>query len=94
MNSSELRSLADHMGHDLNIHLNHYALQTNIIERTKVAKVLSAVSNGNWSRSANSKELDEVIIPDQDILCDDGEQFLFFAIGFGFNLHVPEVIFS
>lgn len=74
MNSSELRSLADHMGHDLNIHLNHYALQTNIIERTKVAKVLSAVSNGNWTKCINSRELDEVVIQDRDIICDDGKQ--------------------
>lgn len=73
MNSSELRSLADHMGHDLNIHMNYYALQTNIIERTKVAKVLSAVSNGHLTKLDTQKELDEVHIPDADIICDEGE---------------------
>lgn len=71
MSSSELRSLADHMGHNLNIHMNHYALQTNIIERTKVARVLSAISNGHWKDTGVPKQLEEIIVNDVDVMNDE-----------------------
>jgi len=38
--------LADHMGHDLNIHTNVYRLQTSLIERAKVARILVAPHSG------------------------------------------------
>lgn len=40
MENGELKMLADHMGHDLGIHTNIYQLQTSVIERSKVAKLL------------------------------------------------------
>jgi len=43
MEGDELKMLADHMGHDLQIHTTHYRLQTDILERTKVAKLLMRV---------------------------------------------------
>ncbi|KAF6034991.1 hypothetical protein EB796_006700 [Bugula neritina] len=43
---NELRMLADHMGHDLNIHTNVYRLQTSLIERAKVARILVAAHSG------------------------------------------------
>ena len=37
MNDNELRLLANRMGHDLNIHTTHYAPQTSLLEKAKVA---------------------------------------------------------
>ena len=39
MSDEETNLLTGQMGHDLNIHLNHYAQQLGILERTKVAKI-------------------------------------------------------
>lgn len=46
MNDGELNMLADHMGHDLGIHTTRYQLQTSIIERSKIAKLLIRVEQG------------------------------------------------
>ena len=51
MKNQELTMLADHMGHHLHIHANHYRLQTDIMERSKVARILLAVNSGLWKRS-------------------------------------------
>jgi len=50
MNGDELKLLADHMGHSLEIHANIYRLQSSLLERTKVARILTAVDcNKLWS---------------------------------------------
>lgn len=56
MNDSELSWVADHMGHDINIHRKHYQMQPTLIEKTKVAKVLVAMESGNLTvcRTATS----------------------------------------
>jgi hypothetical protein len=67
MTTTKLRGLADHMGHDLNIHLNHYAFQLEMVERAKVAKVLSAdcaVNNGYISKQLEMTELSELRFDD------------------------------
>jgi hypothetical protein len=46
MTRSELQMVADHMGHDVNIHCNVYCLQQSTIEKAKVAKILLAIENG------------------------------------------------
>lgn len=61
MKTDELRMVADHMGHDLNIHASHYSLQTDVMERTKVAKILLAVDDGIWAKS-NSSSLESIQI--------------------------------
>lgn len=71
MSSTELHMLADHMGHDVNIHLNHYAMQSNLLERSKVAQVLCAISNGHLGKFDSSTELSKVAI--QNSWLDDGE---------------------
>lgn len=43
MKDSELKMLADHMGHNVNIHTEVYRMQSSLLERSKVASVLIAV---------------------------------------------------
>ncbi|KAJ8317221.1 hypothetical protein KUTeg_005125, partial [Tegillarca granosa] len=50
MNKDELQLLADHMGHSLEIHTNIYKLQTSVLERTKVARLLLAMEKGNLNK--------------------------------------------
>lgn len=47
MTDNELKQLADHMGHDLAIHNNHYRQQSAIIERTKIAELLCSIESTN-----------------------------------------------
>jgi hypothetical protein len=47
MSEDELKLLADHMGHSISIHTEVYRLQTSILERTKVARALVALEDGN-----------------------------------------------
>ena len=46
MTDSELKLVADHMGHNLNVHTDVYRLQSSLLEKTKVARVLIAMENG------------------------------------------------
>ena len=46
MTDSELKLVADHMGHNMNIHADVYRLQSSLLEKTKVARVLIAMENG------------------------------------------------
>ncbi|XP_053388365.1 uncharacterized protein LOC123554731, partial [Mercenaria mercenaria] len=50
MSGDELKLVADHMGHSLEIHTNIYKTQNSILERTKVAKALIAMENGELGR--------------------------------------------
>ena len=50
MTDEETKMLASHMGHSLNIHMDHYRCHLSIIERTKVARILCAVANGTLNR--------------------------------------------
>lgn len=61
LNNDGLRQLADHMGHDLQIHVNHYALQSELVERAKVAKVLTAIFNGSLSVPDRKANIDSMI---------------------------------
>lgn len=55
MSASELSLLTKHMGHDLNIHVDHYSLPTNLPERSKVSRVLSAVNDGHIAKLTAKK---------------------------------------
>lgn len=65
MQTNEVRMLADHMGHDLNIHANHYALQSSVVERAKVARILLAVEAGNLHKLNAPAQLESV--PDPEV---------------------------
>lgn len=73
MTSAEVTLLAKHMGHDLNIHVDHYALQLDVLERTKVAKVLTAAYIGNMSKLPELTELKEVTVKEEMVI-DKGKQ--------------------
>jgi len=47
MSGDELKLVADHMGHSVQIHTDIYRLQSSVLERTKVAKALVAIERGN-----------------------------------------------
>ena len=59
MDSSELKIVADHMGHDVSIHCNIYREQSSILQRTKVARLLIAMENGMVSKFAG-KSLENI----------------------------------
>lgn len=67
MTETETRMLAAHMGHSYNIHVKHYALQTELFERTKVAKVLTAVHNGSLTKQSQPTAVDEIIPSDMGV---------------------------
>ena len=46
MTDSELKMVADHMGHNMNVHADVYRLQSCLLEKTKVARVLIAMEDG------------------------------------------------
>lgn len=45
MTDDELKMLADHMVHNINIHTDYYRLHTSLIEKIKVEKLLLASEN-------------------------------------------------
>ena len=64
MPDHELKMVADHMGHDLNIHTSVYRLQSSLIERGKVARILLAADSGSLPRFDETKDLECINIDD------------------------------
>lgn len=64
MTPDELAMVADHMGHSINIHTSVYKLQQNLIERSKVAMVLSAVERGVYEKTSSLQSLDVINMDD------------------------------
>ncbi|KAJ8311360.1 hypothetical protein KUTeg_010715 [Tegillarca granosa] len=77
MNKDELQLLTDHMGHSLEIHTDIYKLQTLVLERTKVARLLLAMETGNLNKlrgnSLDEVNLEELPEPEEDD--DNGKDF-------------------
>ena len=67
MTGNELQMIADHMGHSVAIHTDVYRLQSSLLERTKVARALVALENGQLGkfagRSLASCNFEELPIP-------------------------------
>jgi len=61
MTGDELKLVADHMGHSVDIHTNVYKLQSSLLERTKVAKVLMALEDGNLGK-LKGQSLDSITL--------------------------------
>ncbi|XP_074652770.1 uncharacterized protein LOC141907100 [Tubulanus polymorphus] len=59
MKPNELKMVADHMGHDVKIHADVYCLQSSLVEKAKVAKVLLAAENGIMARF-KGKSLEDI----------------------------------
>lgn len=66
MTEAETRLLAQHMGHDFNIHVKHYAMHSNLLERAKVAKVLTAIHTGRIKRQSSLDDPPDIL--DSDVL--------------------------
>lgn len=64
MTRDELEMVADHLGHSVNIHTGVYKMQQNLIERSKVALVLSGVENGLYKKTEQKVYLDTLNISD------------------------------
>lgn len=69
------------MGHNLNIHTSHYRLQSNVLERGKVAKLLLAVEKGLISKYDEERELEEIATEQIELDLDAGNQFYPLWIG-------------
>ena len=52
MTGDELKMVADHMGHSVTVHTDVYRLQASVLEKTKVARALIALENGQLTRFA------------------------------------------
>ena len=67
MTGDELKMVADHMGHSVTVHTDVYRLQTSVLEKTKVARALIALENGNLGKFAGrnlaSSTFEELPLP-------------------------------
>ena len=61
LNSSEIEWLANHLGHNVDIHQEYYRLHDNAIELSKVSRLLLAVDSGK-GETFKGKRLDEIQI--------------------------------
>lgn len=79
MEKQELALLADHMGHSVNIHTDVYKLQSSLLERSKVAKLLCAVENGTLNRYHNTTEVESAteVLPVQSFIDECGKYFIY-----------------
>lgn len=102
MTGAELKMVADHMGHNINIHTDVYRLQSSILEKTKVARVLIATENGSISRY-QGKNLQEISLEGNNlsfnfllfiVLCNTSSQnlFLLFQIQYSVCVDMPFVV--
>lgn len=102
MTGAELKMVADHMGHNINIHTDVYRLQSSILEKTKVARVLIATENGSISRY-QGKNLQEISLEGNNlsfnfllfiVLCNISSRnlFLLFQIQYSVCVDMPFVV--
>jgi hypothetical protein len=59
LSSGELKWLANHLGHDVNIHENVYRMHDSVIELSKVSRLLMAVDAGKTCEFAG-KQLKDI----------------------------------
>jgi hypothetical protein len=59
LSSGELKWLANHMGHEVNIHEQVYRIHDSTIELAKISKLLMAVDCGKVGQFAG-KKLDDI----------------------------------
>lgn len=71
MSDTESRLLARHMGHEFNIHVKHYAKQTQLLEKGKVAKLLVAINSGNLTIPKKLTPIEEIDVRDYQVMDDD-----------------------
>ena len=62
----ELSQLATFMGHDLNVHMDHYRLPDDVLQITKVGRLLIAAEEGKFSRGKHMN-LSDIPIDEEEI---------------------------
>ncbi|XP_033098469.1 uncharacterized protein LOC117102315 isoform X2 [Anneissia japonica] len=67
----ELDIVANFMGHDLRVHRNYYRLPDNVLQVSKVSKILLAVEKGVL---APSKSLDDIPLDEEELVEVDEEE--------------------
>ena len=77
LTEGDLQWLADHLGHDLNVHREFYRLRESTVELTKVARLLLAVDEGKAHNFAGKS------ISDIDI---EGEHYNLLLLNLHFHL--------
>ena len=73
LKEGEMEWLANHMGHELNIHRDFYRLHESTVEIAKVSRVLMAIDAGQ-ARKYTGKSLNEIGLDDIDFQPDDFAQ--------------------
>lgn len=61
LGEGDLRWLADHMGHNIDVHREYYRLRESTVELTKVSRLLLAIDEGN-AHNFTGKKLSEINI--------------------------------
>ena len=87
MTDAELTWLTNHMGHSKNVHFAWYRREDTTIELTKVAKVLSAIDEGE---DIANKKIDALICADNE----EGCYILLYYCIKTFILTKPQVLFQ
>ena len=59
LTETELKLVADHLGHSLNVHADIYTLKSSLLEKTKVARLLLEVEQGSLKRYDEPLVLEE-----------------------------------
>ena len=86
MTDAELTWLTNHMGHSKNVHFAWYRREDTTIELTKVAKVLSAIDEGE---DIANKKIDALMCADNEKGC----YILLYLCIKTFILTKPQVLF-
>ncbi|XP_072032945.1 uncharacterized protein [Amphiura filiformis] len=72
LKENQMRWLADHLGHDVNVHTHFYRLQESHIELCKVSKLMLAMDRGEVGRWSG-KSLDDIDVNDIPVQYDDAD---------------------
>ena len=73
LSENDLRWLAEHLGHDLNVHREYYRLKDSTVELSKVSRLLLAIDEGN-AGSLMEKKLADISV--EGNLCFNQSYFL------------------
>ena len=84
LDKEELEWVADHLGHNIEIHREFYRLQENVLEMSKVSKLLMTIESGSVHKVAGKRlsdiSLEECFGNSQVAEC-DSESGLFSQLG-------------
>ena len=69
LSENDLRWLAEHLGHDLNVHREYYRLKDSTVELSKVSRLLLAIDEGN-AGNLMGKKLADISVEGNLFYCD------------------------